>query len=273
MEPVPGYRLSQPLGRGGWGEVWKATHEDGRSCALKFIPCDCQQAAAQEIRALQAIRQITHSHLIQIEQIWSVAGYIVIAMEIAEGSLLDLLDVYYAEFGQPITADHVCFFLRQAAAALDFLNARQHMVNGRRVAFRHCDVKPSNLLIQGKSIKLADFSLAVQTTSTMSYHRPVGTLSYSSPEIFQGWLSDRTDQYSLAVSYCHLRGGRLPFPDSPANYAKDYTRPAPDLTMLSLAEQPIIRRGLAAVPQDRWHSCTELIEQLTACLAKETVPA
>jgi serine/threonine protein kinase len=271
MEPVPGYRLSQHLGRGGWGEVWKATHGDGQSCALKFIPFDCQQTAAQEIRALQAIRQIQHPHLIHIEQIWSVAGYIVIAMEMAEGSLLDLLDVYYAEFGEPITADHVCFFLGQAAAALDFLNARQHSINGRRVAVRHCDVKPSNLLILGNNIKLADFSLAVQTTSTNWYHRRVGTVNYSAPEVFQGWLSDRTDQYALAVSYCHLRGGRLPFPDTPATYAKDYTRPAPDLTMLSSPERPIVRRGLAATPQDRWHSCTELIEKLAACIATETV--
>jgi serine/threonine protein kinase len=273
MEPVPGYQLTQALGRGGWGEVWKATHGDGQCSALKFIPCECQQAAVQEIRALQAIRQITHPHLIHIEQIWSIPGYIVIAMEIAEGSLLDLLDAYYAELGQPITAEHVCFFLRQAAEALDFLNARQHMVNGQRVAFRHCDVKPSNLLVKGNNIKLADFSLAVPTSATMRPHRPMGTLGYSAPEIFQGWLSDRTDQYSLAVSYCQLRGGRLPFPDTPANYAKDYTRPAPDLAMLSPPERPIIRRGLAPVPQDRWRSCTEMIEQLAACVAKESVPA
>jgi serine/threonine protein kinase len=272
MEPVPGYRLSQHLGCGGWGEVWKATRADGQSSALKFIPCDSQQAAAQEIRALQAIRQIEHPHLIRIEQIWSVSGYIVIAMEIAEGNLLDLLEVYYAEFGEPITSEHVCFFLRQAAAALDFLNARQHIISGRRVAFRHCDVKPSNLLIQGNNVKLADFSLAVQTTSTMWYHRRVGTLNYSAPEVFQGLLSDRTDQYSLAVSYCQLRGGRLPFPDTPATYAKDYTRPAPDLSMLAPPERPIIRRALAHVPQDRWASCTQMIERLAECTATVKVP-
>jgi serine/threonine protein kinase len=147
------------------------------------------------------------------------------------------------------------------------------MINGRRVAVRHCDVKPSNLLIRGKSIKLADFSLAVQTTSpSWYYQRGGGTLSYSAPEIFQGWLSDRTDQYSLAVSYCQLRGGRLPFSDTPSTFTRHYVRPAPDLSMLPPSERPIIRRGLAWVPQDRWHSCTEMMEELAKCQAAEHVP-
>ena len=271
MEPVPGYRLSQYLGRGGWGEVWKASHVDGRPRALKFLPCDSQTAAAQEVRALQGIRQLKHPNLIQIEHIWSISGFVVIAMEMAEGSLLDLLDVYYAEFNHPIVPEHVCFFLRQAAAALDFLNTRQHHVNDQRVAFRHCDVKPSNLLLQGNVVKLADFSLVVQTSSSMWYHRRMGTLNYSAPEIFQGWLSDRSDQYALGITYCFLRSGHLPFSDTPERFAPEYVRPAPDLSMLSPAERPIVSRALAPVPQNRWRSCTEMIEHLEHCLAETSV--
>jgi len=250
------------LGRGGWGSVWKATRPDGATCAMKFIPCDSPEAAVQEVRALQLIRQLKHAHLIHVEQIWSISGYVVIAMELAEGSLLDLLDVYLSEFGQPIFADHLCFFLKQAAAALDFLNARQHLVNNQRVAFRHCDVKPSNLLVQGRKIKLADFSLSVQTTSSMGCHRRSGTLNYCAPELFQGWLSDRSDQYSLAVTYCQLRSGMLPFPDEVGEMRKEHVRPEPDLSMLSPLEQPIVARALSIVPQNRWPSCTELLDRL-----------
>src|SRR5260370_10354617 len=149
MEPFPGYRLRQFLGKGGWGMVWKATNPAGQDCALKFLPCDQQPIAAQEIRALQAIRQLKHPHLIGIEQIWSMHRYLVIAMQLAQGSLLDLLELSYADFKQPILAEHLCFYLRQAASALDFLNARQHLVNDHRVAFRHSDVKPSNLCLLG----------------------------------------------------------------------------------------------------------------------------
>src|SRR5437773_587762 len=87
LEPLPGYRLTQYLGRGGWGEVWQATRPDGQASALKFLPCTSPEAAAQEIRALQAIKQLEHPHLLRIEQIWCGDGYLVIAMELAKGSL------------------------------------------------------------------------------------------------------------------------------------------------------------------------------------------
>jgi serine/threonine protein kinase len=269
VEPYPGYTLIQLLGRGGWGEVWKAMRQaDNASFAIKFLPSDSQLAAAQEIRALQSIRQVSHANLVKIEQVWSCPGYLAIVMELAEGNLLDLLEVYFAEFNVPIMADHLCFFLSQAALAIDFLNARHHVVGSQRVAYRHGDVKPSNLLVQGRTIKLADFSLAVQTTSPMWYHRRVGTVEYAAPELFQGWLSDRTDQYALAVSYYQLRTGRLPFP-SPPTFDPHYVRPAPDLNYVTPAEQPILARGLGAVPQDRWPSCVEMMERLTRILVPQ----
>src|SRR5262249_34275323 len=104
-------------------------------------------------------------------------------MELAEGSLSDLLAVSQDEMGHALSRQNTCFFLRQAAAALDFLNARQHQINGRRVAVRHCDVKPSNLLVFDNRVKLADFSLSVQTTSPMWYYERVGTLDYAAPEV------------------------------------------------------------------------------------------
>lgn len=269
-QPYPGYRLVQFIGQGGWGEVWKAVRDaDNANFALKFLPSDSPQASAQEVRALQAIRQLSHPNLIRIENVWSCPGYLAIVMEMAEGSLADLLDVYYAEFNVPILPDHLCYFLSQAAEALDFLNARQHMVDGKRVAYRHCDVKPSNLLVQGRNVKLADFSLAVQTTSTMWYHRRAGTPNYAAPEVFQGWLSDRTDQYSLAVSYYHLRTGRLPYPETPFPVPAGYTRPTPELQYLTPPEQSILTRALAVVPQDRWPSCVDMMHRLTDALAPQ----
>jgi serine/threonine protein kinase len=266
VEPFPGYRLVRFIGRGGWGEVWRAEQADGTPAALKFLPCDSQLAAAQEIRALQSIRQLQHPHLIRTDRIWAYSGHIVIAMELAEGSLLDLLEVYRADYGTAIFPEHLCFYLSQAAEALDFLNTRQHQINGRRVAVRHCDVKPSNLLVLDGDVKLADFSLAAQTTSKIGYHRRVGTLNYVAPELLQGWLSDRSDQYSLAVTYCELRGGQLSCGATSRMLSKDCVRPPPDLTHLKPAEAQVLMRALSPVPQNRWPSCVEMMDRLAACI-------
>ena len=270
VEPYPGFHLLQLLGRGGWGEVWKAEQPDGKAVALKFLPCDSQLAAAQEIRALQSIRQLQHPNLIHIESIWAYSGHIVIAMELAEGSLFDLMDIYRVDYGSCIFPQHLCYYLSQAAAALDFLNTRQHYLNGRRVAVRHCDVKPSNLLVLNGQIKVADFSLAVQVTAAMGYHRRVGTLNYTAPELLHGQLSERSDQYSLAVTYCELRTGELPFPEVPPNPSRDYVRPAPDLSRMTPAEATVLTRALSPVPQDRWPSCTDMMDRLSWALHEKS---
>jgi serine/threonine protein kinase, bacterial len=261
-EPYPGYRLVHLLGKGGWSDVWKARQENGGTCALKFMPCDPGLAPSKEVRALQALHHIKHRYLLEIRNIWSCPGFVVIVMDLCDGSLLDLLEVYLRELEEPMSADHVCYFLGQAAEAIDFLNARQHLVNGQRMAIRHCDVKPSNLLLLGKNVMLADFSLAVPTTATLRYHRRDGTPMYCAPEVFQGCLSDRSDQYALAVTYYQLRTGLFPFPVVSTTNDKNYVRPAPNLSALPSREADVLLRALAAVPQDRWASCVEMMQRL-----------
>jgi len=269
--PYPGYVLKQFLGKGGWGQVWKTERDDGKVFALKFLPCDAQLMAPYEVRALQAIKQLKHPHLLQMEQIWSCPGYLAILMELAEGNLHDLLDVYFTELNTPILPDHVCFFLRQAAEALDFLNDRRHLVDGQKVAFRHCDVKPSNLLLVNGKVRVGDFSLAFKTMARTGPHARTGTLHYAAPEVFLGLVSDRSDQYSLAMSYFQLRTGGFPFPPPPARFTSSYQRPPADLSALTAAEQPILGRALSQVPQDRWPSCIEMMDRLASCFAKRSV--
>ena len=265
LEPFPGYRLTAHLGRGGWGEVWKAETPYGGTVALKFLPSDSPRAATQEIRALQALSQIEHPNLLRLEHIWSCPGYLVIAMELADGSLHDLLDVYRTDVRTPIPPDHLCSFLQQAAAAIDFLNARQHTVNDERVAFRHRDIKPSNLLVIGSTVKVSDFSLVMQASAAMTTCRRAGTPAYAAPEVFQGWLSDRTDQYSLAATYYHLRTGAIPFADVSATFDGKYARGALDLAPFTEPERSVLARALATMPQNRWPSCGKFMEKLAHC--------
>src|SRR5581483_6614153 len=100
-EPFPGYRLLGCLGRGGFGEVWEAETPTHRRAALKFLPCDAERTTAQELKALQAVRHLRHPHLIRLDQVWCHLGYIMIAMELADGSLFDLYQACQEEYGAP----------------------------------------------------------------------------------------------------------------------------------------------------------------------------
>jgi serine/threonine protein kinase len=187
-------------------------------------------------------------------------------MELAAGSLMDLLDAYENEYGTEIPADLACHYLAQAAKAIDFLNAQRHNYDGRRVAFQHCDIKPNNLLISGDTIKVADFGLATPLSAGLEPHGRSGTLDFAAPEIFRGQVSDRTDQYALAVSYYLLRTGRLPFRDTPKSFTPTYNRGQPDLSLLPQVERPIVGRALAISPIHRWPNCGALMGQLQDAL-------
>jgi serine/threonine-protein kinase len=272
LEPYPGYRLRRFLGRGSFGEVWEAYTPDNRTIALKFLPCDSSTRASQETRSIQAIRHLRHPNLVRIENTWCFAGYLVVAMELAQGSLQDLFESHRREFGTPMDPGLLIPLLAQAATALDFLNAPRHRIGGRDVGIQHCDVKPSNLLVFGDTIKVGDFSLTSLNTAPLQAHRRAGTLAFAAPEVFQGRLSDRTDQYALALTYCALRGCRLPSGKTLAALPVQASRPAPDLNGLSLPELRIISRALAPMPMDRWTSCGDLIAQLgKAVLGKRAI--
>ena len=68
-EPVPGYRLEAFLGRGQFGEVWRATSPGGARVALKFLNLDERQGL-KEFRAIQRIKSIRYPHLATVTALW-----------------------------------------------------------------------------------------------------------------------------------------------------------------------------------------------------------
>jgi len=182
-------------------------------------------------------------------------------MDLADASLLDLLELYTEEFNRPIESEKLCLYLYQSALALDFLNRRHHRIDGKLVGLQHGDIKPNNILLLGDESKLADYGLATPTTGQSTPCPRHGTAEYCAPEVFQGFLSDRSDQFSLAVTYFVLRTGRFPFSAPPANREtlRNYVRPDPDLTPLPESERSVMARALSPIPQNRYPSCLDLI--------------
>lgn len=253
-EPVPGYRLVERVGRGGFGEVWKAATADGQFVALKFLPW-AGGAAAVELRSLEFIRNLRHPNLLTIYGSWQTDQLLVLAMELAELTLLDRCH-QEREKGTPgIPHDELLGYLRDAAEGIDFLHG---------LGVQHRDIKPQNLLLLGGRLKVADFGLARVLAHSVTGHTGSLTVAYAAPEFFDGKTSRHSDQYSLAVTYCQLRGGRLPFEGTPAQMVAGHLIRTPDLTRLPEGERHAVARALAKNPEKRWPSCREFVEAVVA---------
>jgi serine/threonine protein kinase len=265
MRPLPGFRLGRQLGAGGFGEVWDAVNADGKPVALKFMDCRTKPSSviSAEIRVLRALRELKHPNIIQLFDVYATSHFIVLSMERAEGNLSDLHQAYLDETGKHIPPDHLLEMLGQVAVALDFL-AGVHLP-GYHAASRglqHCDIKPSNLLLVGETVKIADFGLCA--ASNWQTHRNggwKGTPPYAAPELYKGGATTGTDQYALAVTFLRLCAGDRPFWPHRSTSA-----PTPDcgvdMTKVRENELPVIRRALHPLPSCRWPSCREFIEAL-----------
>jgi serine/threonine protein kinase len=271
-EPLPGYRLIRYLGGGGFGQVWMAEAPGGLPVALKFVRlAGCQ--GETELRALETIRGIRHPNLLALFGAWPVGDHLIIGMELADGTLMDRLNQARAQGRPGIPGAELIEYLAEAAKGIDFLNEHIHAPDGRsRVGVQHRDIKPQNILLVGGGVKVADFGLARLLERSATGHTGSLTPSYAAPEFFHHRTSDRSDQYSLAITYCLLRGGRLPFTGPPATVMAGHLHGTPDLEMLPKPERPIVARALAKEPEGRWPNCRALVAALRAALPTEPPP-
>src|SRR3954447_19564656 len=94
-EPIPGYKLIERLGGGGFGEVWKAEAPGGLFKAIKFVYGDLSaasidtQRAEQELKALNRVKTVRHPYILSLERVDIIAGQLLIVMELADRNLWD----------------------------------------------------------------------------------------------------------------------------------------------------------------------------------------
>jgi formylglycine-generating enzyme required for sulfatase activity len=269
-EFVPGYRLTRRLGRGGFGEVWKAVGPGGVPTAMKFLRLE-EGGAAVEAQALEFMKYVSHPHLLTTFGIWHRDNLLILGMELAECTLQDRLREAVRQHAPGIPSAELLEYMREATKGIDFLNEPRHTIDGRpNQSIVHRDINPQNLLLVGGGVKVADFGLARVMERSVTASAGGMTPAYAAPEFFHKQVSKQSDQYCLAVSYCQLRSNRLPFEGHPLEVMAGHLTQPPDLTILPEAERDVVARALAKQPHDRWPSCRVFVQELADCHAPDS---
>src|SRR4051795_5610044 len=209
------------------------------------------------IREARIAAALQHPNIVTVYDAGQAGETLYIAMQFIRGS--DLAAIL-REQGRlrPYRAIDVC---RQVASALDAAHG---------MALIHRDVKPGNVLIEGRRAYLTDFGLTKRSGGSKSgltqAGELVGTIHYVAPEqIEAGDVDARTDVYSLACLLFHCLVGDVPFSrDTDVAVIYAHLSEAPPRLSAVRPELPagldaVIAKGLDKSPERRFQSCSDLM--------------
>ena len=209
-ERIGPYRVGEPLGKGGMGEVYRGFDERlDRPVALKRVNPDASEreiARRRFRREAKTVAKISHGSVVQVYDWVEGEDSDWIVMELVDGrSLRELLGDGPLELAEAVRIG------REIAIGL----AAAH-----EVGLVHRDLKPDNVMLTtGGAVKILDFGLAKQvagddvTTSELSVEGQIkGTITHMSPEQAMGQKVDaRSDLFALGSILYECVTGVLPF--------------------------------------------------------------
>lgn len=271
-EPLPGYRLLEPLGRGGFGEVWKCEAPGGLHKAIKFVSGaesedgQGERRFSQELEAFEQIKAIRHPFLLTLERVEVLGNELVMVMELADRQLQDRFREC-RNCGLPgIPREELLAYFADAAEALDMISAKYGL--------QHLDVKPANLFLVSGHVKVGDYGLVVRLNPDEPGAGNRGlTPKYVAPEALRGDPSNRSDQYSLALVYQELLTGTFPYNGRTMQQIMlQHVSSKPDLAGLPFCDQAIVAQALAKEPEKRFGSCLGFVQALLSVASATALP-
>ena len=253
------YAIESLLGRGGMGEVYRATDtRKGRVVALKLLRESVADDASFRDRFLRESRvaaSLNDPHVIPIHDWGEIDGLLYIDMRLVDGR--DLRAVL--ESDGPLSGERTVSVLGQIADALDAAH---------RSGLVHRDVKPDNVLIDNRDFAyLVDFGLAQADTDTRmtSAGTAIGSFGYMAPERFGDHpVGPPADIYALGCVLYECLAGAHPFASATT---------VEQLIAAHLAKQPpalgspfdaVIAAAMAKDPAARYSSAGALVDDARA---------
>jgi len=275
------YQLGELLGRGGMGEVYKATHRMlARPAAIKLIRTEMLGAVDAEAarlavtrfrREAEAAANLRSPHTVELYDFGVTEdGTLYLVMEFLDGMDLESL----VRKTGPLPGGRVIYVLRQVCDSLE---------EAHTLGLVHRDIKPANIHLgqvglRHDFVKVLDFGLVKEVSSLSLEHSmatipgqmALGTPAYMAPELALGERVDgRADIYALGCVAYYLLTGQLVFEAEKAFQliAKHLqTAPVPPSERTDRPISPelerLILKCLAKDAKDRPRSAAQLAQML-----------
>ncbi|XP_070680534.1 probable LRR receptor-like serine/threonine-protein kinase At3g47570 isoform X1 [Malus domestica] len=194
LRATNGFNDSNLLGSGGFGSVYKGTLSDGIDVAVKIFDLQLEGAFKSFERECETLSNIRHRNLIKIISCCSQLDFKALVLNyMPNGSLEKWL--YSQNFSFNI--------LKRLNIMVDVALALEYLHHGYSVPIVHCDLKPSNILLDDDMVAhVADFGIAklLGFGDSMTRTMTLATVGYMAPEYgMDGIVSTQGDVYSFGI--------------------------------------------------------------------------
>jgi serine/threonine protein kinase len=252
------YRIESPLGRGGFGSVYKAWDLNlMRACAIKENLDTSSEAQRQFMREATVLANLSHPNLPRVIDHFIIPDqgqYLV--MDFVEGEDLET-SISRREF---LPVDEAINWILQVTDAVEYLHRH-------RPPIFHRDIKPANIRITptGQAM-LVDFGLVKVFDPYINTTQGARAISpgYAPPEQYgRGGTDARTDIYGLGATLYHLVTGHEPV-ESVRRMAGEH-QPTPQQINPAVPPQvsEVIARSTELDPANRYSSAVEFRKALS----------